>query len=622
MNSKAEIEAFFAVTLEANCLRELKKAYAKKIKVHSPEKDPDMFQVVRQAYEAGVRIIERLAKGESSSVPIESEPRSNSEPVSDKEAHDRAQTERSTQAKVRIEDVLVDGFCRSLENDLADQAQSYLLEMKRESYHINLIKRTETIDRVLRFLCSPKMADHWQIGVVSAFLDAFRVQEEQYSDALRYITKRNWCEQYGWDDAEYERRGLSRQRAWNWWGQLANIHYEQSESAAIKFLNDLFSSPDVNSQEFLEEWFDVFLENLDRFFPRTLPRQLVRRIEVLLNGQLDLSTARFSHGRQHLDARISAYDELQKYRDAAEFKANTAYGIACRILLGMSSLNGEYASKKLHVFRYLKQLKNEVAQLSDWVHAYEIIGKGEWQALDRQYHDLMSFKSQDFKPSAEVTRDDTKTFFLFAKLIAIFSGMVFLGWIAVQLGWSPENMPKEKLKGFVYIDLGLITFLTIMAAFYGFRHYVSPALFYYRHALYISRARQIRFYRWAIPISIVTECILEWFFGIAGGITFVAIIFAPLSVYLRPFNAILLLSVSAIVAFIGLNLVRTAFAMEGVIPVLMLTVWAWLIYLLSKPFRLKFAQWLKSGLMPAYAAWIILSIALSMGMGMITSAIK
>lgn len=590
MSSRAEVESLFGLTLDGCSVRDLKKAYAKKIKIHSPEKDPEMFQVVRQSYETGLEILTSLAS-----------------------QHDEGPETGQKEVKFSEQpaDLNLDGLLRCMKNGLPDQAISYINEMQRESYHIDLAKRADTVEAVITYLYSLEESDPWYPDVVARFIELFRLDNEENEPFLAFVTMQNWCHHYGWTRKEYELRSRLRQHSYQWWNKLLDTYQEEGEFEAIQQLKLFMHSAHDSKVELLEEWFDIFLANIDGLFPKSLPWDLISHIESILVSMIDISAQRFEHGLAHLEVRKSACKEVEKYRKAAQANLDTAYSLACRVVLGLNNLTPGFSKKKVHILKSLFEIRSEISSLSDAAMKYEVIDQGHWAEIEKIKDDIENKTIRDFFVDPEVLEKDLSTLKIVAKVVGLLGVVLSFGLITYFIGLSNGNASDNNLVGFLYAEVTMALFCLILYFYYNFKRLVFPRISYHKYRLYVSQAYRQKFYFKVIPLVVTIEALIFFLSEGSGPTIFNLLFLISLATFIGGFRALLLMFLSSVSVIVLNRVAGEAISVWDEKSFVGLSFVCWAIYVFANNMRVYFAKIFKSQLMPASISWVVASVVLS-----------
>lgn len=598
MSSKEEIELLFSIELKTCTARDLKKAYAKKIKIHSPEKDPEMFQVIRKAYESGLGVLQDLNaevdKGDG--VHLEQEKGG----------------ERPVNSDFQSIDSNVGGLIRCFQNGLPEQAISYLNEMERESYHIDLAKCSSTIAAVTSYLYSVDDASNWYSEVVSRFISLFRLDNEDNDSFLAYVSMKNWCHHFGWSREEYQLRSDFRRRSFQWWGKLCDVYREEGESEAIRSVDAFIHSNIAEPVGILDEWFDIFLDHIDQLFPKTLPWDLVAHIETLMDSRIDMSMSRFEGGMNHLALRKAAYVEVEEYRRAATFRSESAYGLACRVILGMNSLLPGFSNKKIHILNNIFTIRQELSLLSKAAIKYETIDQGDWLEIDKIQEDIHNQRLKDFSVDSKLLEKNYLILTWFVKAAVAFSIAFLLGCVAYLVGLFDDYAPDVDFLEFIYLEVILVILVSLMGLLYAIKRFVKPMILFHRYSLYLSEARRHKFYVVFIPLTIVMEVGIFSVFKSDGMLIFATLLFFSSLLYLGVSRSLTLIVLSSIVTLVANFVVNRLFNNDTDQTYFGLSIIFWLVYLSSHLVRGFLANLFSSGWMPAYIGWIVTSFLLGL----------
>lgn len=269
---------YFGLTAEST-QRDLKRAYAKKLKVTSPEKDPEGFQVLRARYEEAIaflkQIIEQTESVQADSQHSDADSAAVESEAPEPESNGSAERYEFLQKQHEANEALK-GIIRSLSNGMEDQAIAYLNMLDEDGYFLNVDFSIASEGEILRYLSMLQEMIPWPGRFFTHFrtllhLDENRILNRENRAAFHRCMEREEHEKH----AEY-----LRQEAVRLLNKIEEACNKGTEDIIARLLQEsgLFRSNAEMSggrQYFSEE----YLRRFPELFPNVISPDLRLKIE-------------------------------------------------------------------------------------------------------------------------------------------------------------------------------------------------------------------------------------------------------------------------------------------------------------------------------------------------------
>lgn len=498
-----EFRKFFSLADDAS-VRDLKRAYAKKLKATSPESDPEGFQYLRTVYEYAQQAIQQEALLPASVMAPaidDSEADENAEciePATTEVVNDSADYQTHSDSNV-------DEIIRSLRNGLESQALAYL-DMMRDNGEIFSLELSAQLEKkVIDFLLSLSESASWPTDFVSDFVRTLNLSEQAKSNAqidyvLDVFYKRSTMAMNGWTSEQYEHDGWASDAVHKAMVDIRQCLFDSGQDAAIEVL-DKYHKENFFEDEFVRYYLvKNYLTDIDTYFPGNFPYKLAMEFEEIFKFSVNFN--------RYSDDLKKSYNHYIERRKAAEIR-----------------------NKQWQYFVENKeQVKGQaIGLLFDFIHIDSV--RGNAIAVANELESLCSNLKKDDLYYFELGGDN------YIEILNTWIDKVKAR--SVSAFKSRLSLQDRRLNPFAFIkdyrnitsDSGFITILSIVAACYGvtafnvfgkYQNYAGvlnvtlifagvlmvPLLLYYFRCLYYSRwdsyvYREISIYKSSIRYKVL-----------------------------------------------------------------------------------------------------------------------
>ena len=539
-----DFHEYFSIPEDAS-MRDLKRAYAKKLKITSPEVDPDGFQYLRSIYEYALTNFE---------APL---PDIQREPIAVAPIAEAA-------AKTNVDEIL-----RCLSNDMESQAIVYLELMRDEGELQNLELSSLLEAKVCSHLDQIGMTSFWPSSFVRLFVSALLLSERAQTDddidnTLSYFYQRTIMAEENLTAEEFHSRERSKSIADNALAEICGAYVEKGEQhshGALDYYKNqgLFGEP-LARKIFLFNYIKYFND----YFPTRLPCELILAIGeyLAINKPVDIDTAELNSEFENYTRRLDAGKMTANYIDRMKEHPNTVAGTAWRMIYGFAYVPEAATIKSYRVYQEVKNILARLTEKNEYFIRYEIGGEAalqpvrSWvQGIDRL--DISAFQTMESGDNANYNVISAiKDFFTGIFSNAVFTGLfIFLAFM-VFIGLCKALGKQDFIEALVSVGSVLMIVIVPIVTNYLWRCYIGklqPYKYKLRHFLHVN---SLAHYSLQLVLMIATYFVYDyyqsspvWFFPV--------IICLPLFVLLTSlsfiYKVLMCSAVPAIILSVSMN---------------------------------------------------------------------
>lgn len=272
---------FFSLP-ENPSLRDLKRAYAKKIRISSPEKNPEEFKLLREHYEYAQKAI--AGHLEDSSLHEPTDDHVSTYPADSHEDSPSSQHYNTPDKK----DSSTDEIIRQLNNGLEPQAIRYLELMQENGDLFDLDISQSLQNKTIDYLLNIPEDKKWPASFVTFFSNTLDlVEQSETNTSLEHVVavfrKRNIMAHNDWNSDDYQRHMTADESAFNIMMDVRQHWFDHDTQSAMDCL-DHYIEESLSSDVLVKHYMcKRFYQDLDDYFSGMLPLSLAEKYEELFD---------------------------------------------------------------------------------------------------------------------------------------------------------------------------------------------------------------------------------------------------------------------------------------------------------------------------------------------------
>jgi hypothetical protein len=478
-----DFHEYFSIPEDAS-MRDLKRAYAKKLKMTSPEVDPDGFQYLRSIYEYAQQSLRSSELEQRPGSEVLTEENKEKEEISSDEKITLNNDLEKMSLHASFTSSGVDEIIRSLRNGLEHQALAYLDLMRENGDILSLEISSELEQKGINFLLQLKETDTWPTEFVNDYVRTLNLSEQaksnaQLDDVLDTLYKRSTMAMNGWDSDQYEHDRWAIDAVHKAMVEIRQCLFEKGQDASIGILEEYNNDGFFKDQAVCYYFVKRYLADIDDYYPGVFPYYLAIKIEDILKFSVNFNN--------YTDETKKAYYHYLERRKASEVRnekwqyfsnhSDDVKGLAIGLLFNFIDTD-RVRENAISIANELEILCSALEK--DDVYYFEIGGDSNIDNLNQWMKKAKARKLSAFKSSFSL-KDKRLNPFAFIKdyrNITSYSGfMTFLSLFTACYGITAFNVFSKKQDYVGLINVTLI-FLCVL---------IMPLLIYYLRCLYYSR---------------------------------------------------------------------------------------------------------------------------------------
>jgi hypothetical protein len=539
-----DFHQYFSISADAS-MRDLKRAYAKKLKATSPEVDPEGFQYLRSIYEYALANFEApLTNDHKASVTEEPKP----EPI----------------PHTNIDEIL-----RCLSNDMESQAVVYL-ELMRDDGELQSLELSSLLEsRICSYLDQLSIALPWPANFVRLLVAALQLSERAQTDdeidnRLSYFYQRTVMAEENLTTEEFHSREKSKSIAENALAEICAAYLEKGEGSSKNALwyyktHGLFDNS-LSRRIFLFNYIKYFND----YFPTQLPYELILAINecLIINEQSDIKSADLNSEFETYTKRISAGKMTAEYLSRMKEHPNTVAGTAWRMIYGFTYVPEAATIKSYRVYQEVKKILARLEKKDEYFIQYEIGGEAALQPIRSWMQgverlDISAFQTMNSGARANYNIVSAiKDFFSGTFSNSIFTGLFIFIALMASIGLFEALGKRDFVEALIAVASVFMVVAVPILVNYSWRCYIGmlqPYKYKFRHFLHVNN---LAHYALHLVLMLGTYFLYDyyesspvWFFPV--------IIFIPLFVLLSSltfmYKVLICSGVPAIILAVSMN---------------------------------------------------------------------
>ncbi len=452
----------------------IKKAYAKKLKLTSPEKNPEGFKKLRWAYEQVLSQLNNPKIIEAEIYPIESPLQNSTQNLEQKNITGKEQINP-------IEEII-----RCLTYSFEPQAIAYLEEMISND-ELTSITIRQTLERmVFSYLYQVGSNEKWPADFVTVLVNSLGMvdlaeQDRELSQHLDYFYFRMVCKQNNWTEAEYRAHQELLGKVNETLIAIRVSLFDDGEEIAIKVLDDFFGQGLFSDEQFVVEFRYRFLNELNQYFPASYPVELAERIEGFLDVSSFETDECFTTAISNLKERKAASLEVKKFKDFAHKHPNSAKGICYRVFLDQCTLSNTITAKTRFIYKELLCFIENLSSFSEKARNFELINDEALNEVKEWTEKIKNIDGDNFKKDQKSLQSLVTILKQWGVVLAVLS-LVIVSYVGLEyLQIIPDFKSKEKLTGIGYLNLLGLGCWALAGCYHLYEKFIGHNIYGFRY---------------------------------------------------------------------------------------------------------------------------------------------
>lgn len=483
----------------------VKKAYAKKLKMTSPEKDPEGFKRLRSAYE---QVLKKLIE-------------------SDTERHLETELADNSQ-NTEIEKPVNSGclnftkeILRCLNYSFEMQAIAYLNDMSEGGELDSLHLRQTVGNSVIDYLYNVETNEKWPTDFVDFFVEIFEMnhlakQDRQVSQYLDYFNIRKVCKENGWSKRDYADYQKIPEKVNEVLISIRATLFDEGESESIEILDKFIRQGLFDNKYFITEFRYRFLNELNQYFPSTFPFILSEKIEACLNLSSVKGNESLQQALNNLEARKKAFLEVKEYKEFYTEYPASSKALCYKVMLGEYTLYRNLTKKTPYIYKEIKSFIDKIDSFSEAAKNYELIKGKDLEEVKDWLVFIESINRKNFKKDLIELNNYFNKIKRMAAILVVFSiisgSYVFMS----SQGLLSSLKKNEALTYFSYWATPVIALLFFLVCSYHiYERYLFPLRGEIKHRISINEKLNWKISIYLLFVSLIFALLSKnWDFGL------------------------------------------------------------------------------------------------------------